>query len=59
MVRGRRERPDLEITTDIYTFTDLATGKLNGTTAYLTGRISADGPIDDLLRFGSLFPGAF
>lgn len=55
-MKGAHDKPDLRITTDIYTFTVMAAGKVNGTTAYLSGRLTADGSIDDLLKLGSIFP---
>jgi len=52
---GEHENPDLKITADADTWLMILSGKLSGATAYMQGKLKADGLMDDLVRLASIF----
>lgn len=59
LMEGEHESPDMKITTDIDAWNAMLRGEISGTTAYMSGRLSAEGPMSDLMRVTSVFPGLF
>jgi len=55
--KGEHKNPDIKVTTDANTWLMILSGKLSAPTAYMEGKLKADGLMDDLVRLVSIFPG--
>jgi len=54
---GEHENADLKITTDADTWLMIFSRKLDGPTAYMSGKLKANGLMDDLVKLASIFQG--
>lgn len=52
---GITQKPQLTLSMDSQDYKDLATGKLNGMTAFMQGKIKMSGDISLAMRFTNLF----
>jgi multimeric flavodoxin WrbA/putative sterol carrier protein len=55
LLDGRAEKPTLTITTPVAVWRAIASGELNGATAFLSGKYKVSGDMRLLMRFESLF----
>jgi putative sterol carrier protein len=47
--------PDITVTTDMESFDEIVKGSLKPSSAFLRGRLKAEGPIFDLIKLNSVF----
>jgi putative sterol carrier protein len=50
---------NMVVTTDAATWNSMASGKMSGTSAFMSGKLKVKGPMADLIRTGKVFPGMF
>ena len=50
---------NMKVTTDVATWNAMTSGKMSGTSAFMSGKLKAQGPMADLIKTGKVFPGMF
>jgi putative sterol carrier protein len=56
---GENPKANMKVTTDVATWKSMGEGKLSGTSAFMSGKLKAQGPMADLIKTGKIFPGMF
>jgi len=56
---GEIPNANMKVTTDVATWTAMTAGKMSGTSAFMSGKLKAQGPMADLIKTGKVFPGMF
>ena len=56
---GETPGANMKVTTDVATWNAMTEGKMSGTSAFMSGKLKAQGPMADLIRTGKAFPGMF
>nr|MDO8132811.1 SCP2 sterol-binding domain-containing protein [Candidatus Njordarchaeum guaymaensis] len=56
---GEFPSANMKVTTDVATWNAMTAGKMSGTSAFMSGKLKAQGPMADLIKTGKVFPGMF
>jgi putative sterol carrier protein len=56
---GEFPAANMKVTTDVATWNAMSAGKMSGTSAFMSGKLKAQGPMADLIKTGKVFPGMF